>query len=59
MKKIIDILENMIKNDVFKYHIYYLRFPHFKNFKKDFKINFDFPITFLTCLLYTSDAADD
>ena len=48
MKKIIDILENMMKNDVFKYHIYYLRFPHFKNFKKDFKINFDFPITFLT-----------
>lgn len=48
MNNLIDELHNMMKNDVFKYHIYYLRFSYFKNFKKDFKINFNFPITFLT-----------
>ena len=39
--------KNNVKN-IFPYHIYYLRFPFFKNYEEDFKINFNYPITFVT-----------
>ena len=36
------------EKNIFPYHIYYLRFPFFKNYEEDFKINFNYPITFVT-----------
>lgn len=39
--------ENNEKNK-FPYHIYYLRFPFFKNYEENLKINFSYPITFIT-----------
>ncbi len=33
--------------DIFKKFIEYIRFPFFKNFEKDLRVNFSFPITFI------------
>ncbi|NOX65684.1 MAG: AAA family ATPase [Chlorobi bacterium] len=35
------------KRKIFKKYIDYIRFPFFKNFNLNLKVNFDFPITFL------------
>ncbi len=47
----IDDLKSMYLYDkqrtIFKKFIEYIRFPHYKNFSKDLKVNFSFPITFL------------
>ena len=36
------------EKNIFPYHIYYLRFPFFKNYEENLKINFSYPITFIT-----------
>jgi len=49
--KLINDLKNIFENDskrnIFKKFIEYIRFPFFKNFDKDLKITFNFPITFI------------
>jgi len=51
LKDKINTLKNIFSRDekrnVFKKYIEYIRFPYFKNFKRDFKVSFDFPITFI------------
>jgi len=48
-KKLLDELKRMFEKDsnrnIFKKYIEYIRFPFFKNFERDLKINFTFPIT--------------
>lgn len=39
--------ENNDRN-IFPYHIYYLRFPYFKNFKKNLIVHLNYPIVFIT-----------
>ncbi len=50
-KKLISDLENMFgtenENNIFNSFINYIRFPFFKNFDKDLKVNFTYPITFI------------
>jgi predicted ATPase len=50
-KKLLDELKRMFENDsnrnIFKKYIEYIRFPFFKNFEKDLKVNFTFPVTFI------------
>ncbi len=41
------MFENDIDRNIFKKFIEYIRFPYFKNFEKDLKITFYFPITFI------------
>lgn len=47
----IDSISQIFKSDkkrtIFKKYIEYIRFPFFKNFDQDLKVNFDYPITFL------------
>jgi len=49
--KLINEIKNMFERDsdrnIFKKFIEYIRFPFFKNFEKDLKVNFNFPITFI------------
>lgn len=51
MIKEVDDIECMFARDtrrnIFKNYIEYIRFPYYKNFSKNLKINFTFPITFL------------
>lgn len=48
----VDRMNEMFRRDVrrniFPKHIEYIRFPFFKKFEKNLKINFDSPITFVT-----------
>lgn len=50
-KNKINTLKKMFDNDekriIFKKFIEYIRFPFFKNFEKNLKVNFNFPITFI------------
>ena len=50
-KKLISEISDMFNRDtqrnIFKNYIEYVRFPFFKNFEKDIKINFTFPIIFI------------
>ncbi len=50
-KENIDDISKIFNSDgdrnIFKKHIDYIRFPFFKSFDENLKINFDFPITFL------------
>lgn len=52
IEKEIKDLENMFDTDskrkIFPKHIDYIRFPSFKNFEPGLKVNFNFPIVFLT-----------
>ncbi len=41
------MFEQDLKRNIFKKFIEYIRFPFFKNFEKDTKVKFDFPITFI------------
>ncbi len=41
------MLERERNRSIFKKYIEYIRFPFFKNFEKDLKVNFNFPITFI------------
>jgi predicted ATPase len=47
----LDIIKRMFISDtqrnIFQQFIEYIRFPYYKNFSEDMKINFTFPITFL------------
>lgn len=47
----LNTLSKMFESDperrVFKKHIEYIRFPFFKNYTENLKVNFNFPITFL------------
>ncbi len=49
--ELINTIKQMFEKDtqrnVFKKYIEYIRFPFFKNFEKDLKVNFNFPITFI------------
>jgi len=50
-KQLISDMKGMFDRDsnrtIFKKFIEYIRFPFFKNFEKDLKVNFNFPITFI------------
>jgi predicted ATPase len=41
------IFKSDTKRNIFKRYIEYIRFPFFKNFDDNLKINFDYPVTFL------------
>ena len=49
--KLIETIKQMFESDtqrsIFQKYIEYIRFPFFKNFEKDLKVNFNFPITFI------------
>lgn len=49
LKELVDRIysEFVNKDEIFEPFIRYIRFPKFKNFRKDVKINFDFPISIL------------
>lgn len=50
-KELIKIIKRMFDSDsyrnIFQKYIEYIRFPYFKNFENDLKVNFTFPITFI------------
>lgn len=46
MRTLIEVIESMKKNNVFKNYIDHIRYPNFRNLEPDTKINFDFPLTF-------------
>ncbi len=50
-KKLLNEIKEIFEKDkvrnIFKKYIEYIRFPFFKNFEKDLKVNFTFPITFI------------
>jgi len=51
VKNDVDTISEMFISDknrkIFKKYIEYIRFPFFKNFTEDLKVNFNFPVTFL------------
>ncbi len=47
ISEIKNIFQRDTKRNIFKKYIEYIRFPFFKNFEKDLKVNFSFPITFI------------
>ncbi|MCK4797054.1 MAG: AAA family ATPase, partial [Spirochaetes bacterium] len=48
IKDIATMFQNDTNRNTFKQFIEYFRFPFYKNFERDLKLNFTFPITFLT-----------
>ena len=48
LQKISAMFQADINRNSFKQFIEYLRFPFYKNFEEDLKLNFTFPLTFLT-----------
>jgi len=50
-KKLIETIKQMFDKDsdrnIFQRYIEYIRFPFFKNFEENLKVNFTFPITFI------------
>lgn len=44
---VIQMSAHDVKRNIFKKYIEYIRFPHYKNFSENLKINFFSPITFL------------
>jgi len=47
INSISQIFKSDKKRNVFKKYIDYIRFPFFKNFNSNLRVNFDFPVTFL------------
>ena len=41
------VFDRDLNRKIFQKYIEYIRFPFFKNFEKDLKVNFTFPITFI------------
>lgn len=46
-QKLIEKIKGKLKNGEFKNYINLIRFPYFKNFKKNSKVSFNFPLTVL------------
>ena len=48
VKEVSEMFSGDKQRNVFRKYIEYIRFPFFKNFEKDMRINFTYPLTFIT-----------